>query len=251
MTHRRGEAHIGTSGWQYKHWIGPFYPKGLPVNQHLTYFHQYFKTVEVNNSFYRLPEVTSLRRWYETVPDDFVFAMKASRFITHVKHLKDPAQSTEKLFERFVALEEKLGPILFQLPPRWHADPERLAHFLEVIPKGFRYTFELRDPDWLREDIYDILRAHNAAFCIYELGGWRSEDVVTADWVYIRMHGPENSKYTGSYNDERLEDMARKINIWNDQGMDVYCYFDNDQKGYAVKDAQRLIAMVKNISHVA
>lgn len=208
MGMQKGHVHIGTSGWEYPHWRGRFYPEKLPVHAHLDYYARHFKSVEVNNSFYRLPEIKTLRQWHDTVPDDFVFVIKASRFITHMKKLKDPIESSSKLMERIVALESKLGPVLFQLPPNWPCNPDRLAHFLEVMPRGFQYVFELRDPSWLNADIYNLLRTHQAAFCIYEIAGRRSGNIVTSDVVYIRLHGPQKSAYTGCYGEKRLTSLA-------------------------------------------
>jgi uncharacterized protein YecE (DUF72 family) len=235
--------HIGTSGWHYKHWKGQFYPPGLQPKDYLNHYLGFFRTVEINNSFYRLPAYETFAAWRESVPEGFVFAVKASRYITHMKKLKDPQQSLGTFMQQVVALEEKLGPILFQLPPRWHCDPTRLRQFLEALPGGLLYTFEFRDHTWYNEAVYDLLRQHQAAFCLYDLEQHQSPVVVTAAFVYIRLHGPEG-KYNGSYSDEYLETWAAAARSWEQEGRSVYIYFDNDIGGHAVVDAQRLQSLV-------
>jgi len=234
---------IATSGWQYGHWIGPFYPQDIPKTRLFEYYSRSFNTVEVNNSFYRLPEVKTFERWREKSPDGFIFALKASRFITHVKRLKDPEGPVKNFLERAVALEDKLGPILFQLPPRWNLNTERLRFFLEALPIGYRFAFECRDPSWFNPDVYALLRAHNAAFCIYDFDYLLSPREVTADFIYIRLHGPAG-KYRGQYSDAALSGWARFIKGWRRKVKAVYCYFDNDEAGYAAKDAMRLKEML-------
>lgn len=235
--------YIGTSGWHYKHWKGLFYPAGLRPQDYLPHYFSYFGTVEINNSFYRLPGYETFVNWRESVPEDFVFAVKASRFITHMKKLKDPQSSLNSFLQQVVALEEKLGPILFQLPPRWHCDPERLQQFLQALPAGLLYTFEFRDHTWYNEAIYELLRQHQAAFCIYDLEQHQSPVVVTAPFVYVRLHGPEG-RYNGSYSGEALQTWAEAARNWQQQGRSVYIYFDNDIGGHAVTDARRLQKLI-------
>jgi uncharacterized protein YecE (DUF72 family) len=239
------KIYVGTSGWHYKYWVGNFYPAGTQSKDFTDYYLQFFRTVEINNSFYKLPSPETFANWRASVPDDFVFAVKASRFITHMKKLKDPQESTIRFFENVRALGEKTGPILFQLPPAWKINEERLASLLRVIPNHYRYTFEFRDQTWYDPKIYDLLRQHNAAFCIYELAGHMSPMEVTADFVYIRLHGPTLNKYQGSYSDETLTFWAEKCLEWQEQGKDVYIYFDNDQLGYAGFNAKRLQELVR------
>ncbi|MBI4774439.1 MAG: DUF72 domain-containing protein [Deltaproteobacteria bacterium] len=164
-----GTIHIGTSGWHYHHWKGPFYPDYLSAEDMLPYYSGRFHTVEINNSFYRLPKKTTLERWKETVPPDFVFSLKASRYITHMKKLKDPSKGVPPLLEAAGVLGEKLGPVLFQLPPRWRMNPERLDPFLQFLSSDFRYAFEFRDPSWFADAVYETLAKHGAAFCIYHM----------------------------------------------------------------------------------
>jgi uncharacterized protein YecE (DUF72 family) len=230
---------IGTSGWHYRHWKGPFYPEKFPAAKMLQFYRDRFMTVEINNSFYRLPTEAAIEEWKQAVPDDFVFAVKASRYITHMKRLKEPETSTEKFFAQVAHLGRKLGPILFQLPPRWNADPERLDAFLAALPRRRRYAFEMRDPSWFDDRVNKVLEKHHAAFCIYDFDRRQSPRTVTAGFVYVRLHGPDG-KYAGTYSDEALADWARAFAAWDRAGKDVYCYFDNDQAGYAAKDALRL-----------
>jgi uncharacterized protein YecE (DUF72 family) len=231
------KIHIGTSGWHYKHWIGAFYPPGLPASQMLAWYAQRFDTVEINNSFYRLPPETALCTWRKTVPANFCFAVKGSRFITHMKKLKDPVQALEKFFQRAELLGNKLGPILFQLPPNWPLDVDRLANFLEALPAVHRYSFEFRNPTWHVEPVYRLLEKHNAAFCTFELAGVTSPVRITATFAYLRLHGP-GGKYQGSYDRRTLRQWARKIESWPVE--DTHVYFDNDERGFAARDAAEL-----------
>ncbi|WP_018479179.1 DUF72 domain-containing protein [Pontibacter roseus] len=235
--------YIGTSGWHYKHWMGTFYPEGLKPKDFTSHYLRFFRTVEINNSFYKLPSRDTFANWRTSVPDDFVFAVKGSRFITHMKKLKDPQESIQRFLENVNALEEKLGPILFQLPPGWAVNEERLAAFLAVLPPYYRYTFEFRHPSWYTPGVLELLRRYNAAFCIYELEYHLSPLEVTADFVYVRLHGPE-TRYAGSYSEEALQHWAVQCLGWQQQGLDVYVYFDNDQLGYAAFNARRLQELV-------
>ena len=239
-----GAVHIGTSGWNYKHWKGSFYPKDLPQKKWLAYYVEHFDTVEVNNTFYQLPQFSTFESWRETVPQGFTFALKASRFITHMKKLKDPQTSSEKFFDRSERLEDKLGPILFQLPPGWQLNIDRLTEFLEVIPSEHRYVFEFRNESWLTEAVFDLLKQHNVAFCIQDFRGKQSPREITADFAYVRMHGPGEIAYAGSYGEAALKKWARQIESWRKELNDVYVYFNNDIGGCAVKDAARLQRLV-------
>jgi len=236
---------VGTSGWSYDHWEGPFYPEGLAADRRLAYYARYLRTVEINSSFYRLPSSDSLSHWRDSVPVDFVFAVKASRYITHMKKLSDPRRTIKRLIGRVGALRDKLGPILFQLPPRWHINLERLSTFLKVLPQDYRYAIEFRDPSWFAPSVYDLLSEHAVAFCIYDLNGVLSPMEVTADFIYMRLHGP-NGPYQGQYEDQALLVWADVIKRWRREGREVYCYFDNDEAAYAMQDAMRLQKMVKH-----
>jgi uncharacterized protein YecE (DUF72 family) len=230
---------IGTSGWNYPHWSGTFYPEDLPAEEWLGYYSRQLDTVELNKSFYNLPDPAQFETWRETVPEDFLFAVKASRYITHMKKLNDPRDATARFFEHAASLRDRRGPVLFQLPPRWKANPSRLAAFLEALPRGERPVFEFRDRSWITEEITELLRSHSAAFCIYELAGYTTPLLTTAEFSYVRLHGP-GAAYEGRYDDETLGGWAQWAREIDAGGRDVYIYFDNDQHGYAPNNAVRL-----------
>lgn len=238
-----GKIHIGTSGWRYDHWRGPFYPEDLAGEDMLAFYAAHFATVEVNYSFYRLPEPKTVRTWLARTPENFLFACKASRYTTHVKRLRDAPRSFERYFPRVDLLGEKLGPVLFQTPPRFAPDLERLSSFVDALPARHRYAFEFRDQHWFCDDLRDALTTANCAFCIYDIDGAQSPFWVTADFTYLRLHGP-GAKYQDSYDDPALRVWAKKIRGFAQQGIDVYCYFNNDNAGYAPTNALRLIEMV-------
>lgn len=235
------EIRIGTSGWHYQHWRGPFYPQRCSSSKMLEIYLEHFDTVEINNSFYKLPSEETFRCWRAGTPCNFCFAVKASRFITHNKKLKDPENALEKFLPRAEQLREKLGPVLFQLPPKWRVNADRLEEFLSVLPKGKRrhYAFEFREPTWFNEEVNIVLRGHNAAFCLYELAGFRTTNEITADWTYVRLHGP-GGKYQGKYGTEQLSEWAELIRQWTRELKSIYVYFDNDQAAYAVHNALEL-----------
>jgi uncharacterized protein YecE (DUF72 family) len=235
--------HIGTSGWHYDHWRGLFYPEKLPAAKMLAFYTVRFDTVELNNTFYRLPVETGLAMWRNSTPKGFLFAAKGSRYLTHMKKLKDPAPGVAKFFERIDRLGNKLGPIVFQLPPFWDVDADRLAAFLEVLPPRHKYAFELRNPTWHTADVYRLLRRHNAAFCIFEIAGFRSGLELTANFTYIRLHGPGGA-YQGSYPAATLRQWAARIREWQKDLRAVYVYFDNDQAAYAAENALELKTML-------
>jgi len=231
--------YIGTSGWHYKHWVGTFYPPKTPASKMLAYYFERFDTVELNNTFYRLPKESALENWRDSTPPNFQFVAKGSRFITHMKKLKDPEQSIARYFEAIDVLQDKLGPILFQLPPNWEVDAARFEHFLQALPKYHRYAFEFRNATWDAPAIYDLLALHGAGYCIFDLAGFESPLHVSSDLVYIRLHGP-GGKYQGSYTDDALRRWAARIRAWHGEERSVYVYFDNDQAGYAAFNALRL-----------
>ena len=237
------EIRIGTSGWHYDHWVGPFYPAGTTPDDFLACYAARFTAAEINNSFYQLPSAETLAHWRDTVPDGFRFTAKASRYITHMKKLKDPQASLERFLERIAVLDPKLGPLLFQLPPNWHANVERLEAFLGALPKARRAAVEFRDASWWIADVYAALARHGAAFCPFELAGEEAPVEVTADFVYLRLHGPGEA-YRGAYDDDRLRGWADRLVAWRSEGRDVWCFFDNDEAGYAAMNAARLVEMV-------
>lgn len=207
----------------------------------LAWYSGRFDTVEVNNTFYHLPTESAVETWRETVPPGFRFAAKGSRFITHMKKLKDPAPALANYFGRVNLLGRKLGPIVFQLPPHWPANPERLSAFLDALPGGHRYAFEFRDPSWHRDDVYELLHRHGATFCIFELAGTISPYAITAGFAYVRLHGPAG-KYEGLYSRDALAGWARRILSWPVEY--AWIFFDNDDRGFAARNAGELRELI-------
>jgi uncharacterized protein YecE (DUF72 family) len=234
------EIRVGTSGYHYKHWLGRYYPAGTKPNAMLAYYLRDFDTVELNNTFYRLPAEETFDSWRDAVPPGFVYAVKGSRYITHMIKLKDPMRGLANFMPRAERLGNRLGPILWQLPPHWKVNVERLDEFLSLLPPGHRYTFELRDRSWITDRVLETLQRHNAAFCVYELAGYQSPLELTANWTYVRLHGPGASKYQGRYSDAQLSDWAQQIRTWSRKLKAMYVYFDNDDSAYAVENALML-----------
>jgi len=228
--------HIGTSGWNYKHWLGTFYPEDIKASNQLGYYASFLDAVEINNSFYALPTPERLAKWRLSTPKNFLFSVKASRYISHIKKLKGGGAITESFFSSVAMLKEKLGPILIQLPPGFEMDYPRLELFLKEVPRRFRYVFEFRNETWHDDKILALLKKFNCAYCIYELAGQPSPKEVTTDFVYVRLHCPED-KYTGNYPNEMLEHWADECRAWLARGKDVFVYFDNDQHAFAVQNA--------------
>lgn len=247
MKKQKPKLFIGTSGWYYEHWDNIFYPQKIKKEERLNFYTNSFNTVEINNTFYRIPNEETIVKWYNSVPSDFFFAVKANRYITHIKHLNDPWSTTQKFFSVVNHLKEKLGPILFQLPPSYKKNASALENFIDSLPKeGYRYTFEFRHPSWYDDDIYRILTKFSIALCITDLKGKTSPEKITTNFSYVRLHGPKASSYRGEYGAELLSEWKKRIDKWkNEDKMDVYCYFDNDEKSYATKDAIRLKEMLE------
>jgi uncharacterized protein YecE (DUF72 family) len=246
---RRGDNRprilIGTSGWHYASWWGPFYPEGLRKKDGFGYYVSRFLTTELNAPFYRTPTLEAVRGWAEQAPDGFIFAWKASKYITHWNQLREGSANGLRLIEeRLDILGEKAGPVLFQLPPRMEVDRERLAVFLGWLPRNRRYTFEFRHPSWYEPAILDLLREHDVSLCLSDHAAAPAPWEATASFVYVRGHGP-SGRYWGTYSDETLASWAADIRRWTDEGRNVYCYFDNDIKSAAPADAQRLMDLVQ------
>lgn len=236
---------IGTSGWTYDPWRGPFYPQEVPKKRWLQYYSDNFPTTEVNGSFYRTPSLEAVQAWRDGTPDNFLFAWKASKFITHWKRLSDQSQNSIELMEtRLKVLGPKIGPVLFQLPARFKANRERLASFLKMLPKRYLYSFEFRDASWYEPEILDVLRDHNISLCLSDHRDAPAPWEITAQHVYVRGHGP-TGEYKDHYKDETLQDWAKTIRKWKRRKMTVFCYFDNDQKSAAPFDAKRLMELLK------
>lgn len=230
---------IGTSGWHYKHWRGIFYPPDLPPTAWLSYYAAEFGTVEINNSFYRLPSEATFEAWRDQAPPGFLFAVKASRFLTHMKKLKDAEEPLGNILGRARLLGAHLGPILYQLPPYWGRDLTRLEAFLRLLPPDLEHVFEFRDPSWLVAETFELLRRYGAGLCIYDLPGYTSPLQVTAPFAYIRFHS-STDLYGGEYGEERLRPWAERIRTLGAQAETIYIYFNNDAFGYAVSDARIL-----------
>jgi len=240
-------AWIGTSGWSYTHWEKIFYPDKLPANEHLPFYAQHFPTVEINYSYYQLPPRTTFENWRTVSPDGFVFAVKASRYLTHMKKLTDPAEPLQRLLHNAGGLGPKLGPLLFQFPRRWALNLWRLQEFFEALEHHprHRYAFEFRHQSWLVSEVYELLSEHNAALCLPV--GWNIPlDVqVPADWTYIRFHGGTQSI---AFTDAELRPWAERIRRWRADGLASYSYFNNDTlengRAPAIDNARRLRALV-------
>jgi uncharacterized protein YecE (DUF72 family) len=238
-----GGLHIGTSGWHYASWIGPFYPAKLAKPKLLAFYADQFDTAEINLSFYRLPTEAALATWRDTTPEGFVFAWKAHRIVTHYRRLRNVDADIPHIFGRMALLGAKDGPVLFQLHPRLTFDRERLAALLALLPPGRRYTFEFRHRSWYEPGIMALLAGYNASLCLSDHAAAPAPPEATADFVYVRLHGP-SGRYHGSYPDEALALWASRIRAWRAEGRTVFCYFDNDIKAAAPADAARLKAML-------
>src|SRR5919202_3650031 len=197
---------IGCSGWQYRHWKGDFYPAELSQSRWLEYYAQRFNTVEVNNTFYRLPEAPTFAAWARRAPRGFVYAVKARRFLTHMKKLKDPEDPLELFFSRAKRLGTTFGPVLYQLPPRWPVNVERFQTFLEALPRSRRHAVEFREPSWYSDDIMALLTKHRVALCLHDMSGSASGKLAVGPFVYARFHGAE--KYSGRFSDDVLDGWA-------------------------------------------
>ena len=235
---------IGTSGWVYKHWMGIFYPAKMPGPEQLPFYAQRFDTVEINFSFYRLPERKVFEQWRRQTPDGFLFAVKGSRYLTHMKKLKDPQEPLQRLMDRATGLEEKLGPILFQFPAAWRLNLPRLEEFMEALEacRGYRFAFEFRHESWLTPEVYGLLEAAGAALCLPIHPKMPLDIRLTAPWTYIRLHYGS----TGwGFTDDELTAWQRHIRRFLNGGADVYAYFNNDPGGHALTDADRLRQMLE------
>ncbi len=236
-----GAARVGCSGWVYDDWKGPVYPDGLPQREWLAHYASLFDTVELNATFYRLPSAAAVDGWREAVPLGFVFAAKLGAFGSHRKKLRDPEQWLPNHLARIPRLGPALGPTLVQLPPRWRRNATRLDEFLALVPGEQRWAVEVRDPSWLHDEVFDVLRRHRVALCIHDLLPGHPWEL-TAGWTYLRFHGPNAAvrPYVGPYGPGRLRPVADRLAGWLARGVGVYAYFNNDYDGHAVHDAQWL-----------
>jgi uncharacterized protein YecE (DUF72 family) len=233
------EVWLGTSGYVYRHWRkGVFYPSSLPAREELAYFAERFNTVELNNPFYRLPTEEMFRRWREVTPNQFHFAVKASRYITHIKRLREVSGELALFLERADHLGHKLGPILFQLPPNQQIDTGRLRDFLVLLSRERRWVLEFRHPSWHTPEVYQLLSDHAVALCIPVGGGLYPDRVTTAPFTYLRMH--RGQEPAGGFTTEELISWAAQIRGLRSAGTEVYVYFNNDWGGFAIRDAVKL-----------
>jgi uncharacterized protein YecE (DUF72 family) len=231
-------VHIGCSGWNYAAWRELFYPKGLPANRWLEHYAQHFSTVEVNSTFYRLAKRDAVARWVTQVPDDFVFSVKASRYLTHIKRLGGMREGVKRFYEPLEPLIEagKLGPVLWQLPPNMKRDDERLANALRELPAG-RHCFEFREPSWFVPEVYELLREHEVALVIGdrpEVASFQTHEMTT-DWTFVRFHHGHRGR-RGNYSVSELETWKRRVARWRRE-RDVFLYFNNDWEGFAIQNA--------------
>jgi len=227
---------IGTSGWHYEHWRDRFYPRELSKDKWLEFYAGHFATVELNNSFYRLPSESAFATWHDSSPANFTFAVKVSRFITHIKRLKDTGEAVEKFIARAKILKEKLGPLLYQLPPNMHRNDEVLQSFLSTLPQGMKHVVEFRHQSWLEEKVFEILHKYNIGFCVFDMPSVSCPLAVTADFAYIRFHG-SSGLYFSCYSDEELASWAEKLANLAARLKTVYIYFNNDAEAFAVRNA--------------
>ena len=228
--------YVGTSGWQYRHWKLTFYPKEVPQRRWLEYFAARFATVELNNSFYHLPQASSFERWREETPADFVVAAKMSRFLTHLKRLRDPQEPVSLFMERASRLGRKLGPVLLQLPPRMKADPQRLAEALDAFPAGVRLAVEFRDDSWFSDHTREVLEERGAALCLADSPRRTTPAWRTAGWGFVRFHEGVG-KPRPCYQESALDAWAERVaSLWKPDE-DVFCYFNNDGNACALRDA--------------
>jgi uncharacterized protein YecE (DUF72 family) len=230
---------IGTSGWTYKHWKGNFYPENLNQRRWLEYYSEHFDTVELNASFYHIPKASTARGWAERTPSTFCFSVKVSRLITHVRKLSNCQDTVEWFFRELQPLRDKVSAFLFQLPPSFSPQPERLESFLSLLPQGNRYVFELRNPNCYSGAVPQLLERSGMAFCIHDLQGRETPHLVTSTLVYIRFHGT-GGRYAGGYSEAELAQWASRIRSWSGEGRDVLVYFNNDIGGHAIRNAQTL-----------
>jgi uncharacterized protein YecE (DUF72 family) len=239
----QGSFHVGTSGWSYIHWGGIFYPAALPASRRFGYYSGRFATVELNTTFYRLPVPEVFEKWAAQAPPGFVYALKANQFITHMKRLREPDEPVQRFTERARLLGEHLGPILYQLPPRFPPDYDRLEHFLSILPRDLSHAVEFRDPRWLNPTVRSMLQEYKVGLCLADMPGRDNPLWATSDTVYVRFHGDE-VLYGDSYTSDELALWAARLAFYVAEGRTVYAYFNNDMGAYAVQNALELNQLI-------
>jgi uncharacterized protein YecE (DUF72 family) len=246
--------YVGTSGYSYKHWKNLFYPEGLRPNEWLKFYSTRFKSLELNNTFYRLPSEAAISSWYRNTPEDFIFAAKGSRYLTHSKRMLNPEGGVKKYLDVVAGLREKLGVVLWQLPADAKVDLlvfENFCHLLADINPGLRHAFEFRSDEWFREEVYASLKKFNYALCISDSVAWPKSEVITANFTYVRLHGP-GGLYGSVYREDQLKEWSDKIENYSRKVEDIYVYFNNDAFAYAPRNAQELTQLLraKNDPHL-
>jgi uncharacterized protein YecE (DUF72 family) len=243
---KRAGVWIGTSGWVYKHWAANFYPKGWPKKNEFGYYVQHFPTVEINATFYRLPTLKMVRGWHERSPREFIFAVKGSRYLTHIRRLRDTSAGLRKYFSRITPLADHTGPILWQLPPSFAKKDEnvqRLERFLAKLPRQYQHAVEFRHPSWMDEETLDLLRRRNVAIVWLSSLRMPADYSVTADFVYLRFHGLAGGAYH-DYTDAELQPWAKELARVARKGLPCYVYFNNDLNTRAPLNAHALMKML-------
>lgn len=237
-----GKLYIGTSGWCYNNWVGNFYPRDLNKNKWLKYYSKYFNTVEINSSFYHLTRKETFNNWALQTPDNFVFVVKASRYINHIKKLVDCSEPFKKLLDSALGLGNKLGLFLFQLPPNLKKNIIKLEDFFKIILKNYRYVFEFRNESWFCDEVYNLLNEFGAGIAISSSPSFPYHEIITGNLCYIRMHGSEQL-YSSSYSEKELQKLSALIGKNLKKNINTYVYFNNDAFGYAIENARKLVEL--------
>ncbi len=242
--HLTAEYFVGTSGWHYDHWRGLYYPEGLAKPKWLQFYSKQFNTVELNNSFYHLPTEKAFITWRESAPENFVYAVKVSRFITHIKKLRNIGSAVDNFLSRACLLQDKLGPLLYQLPPNMKRNDVVLESFLSSLPQEYRHVFEFRHESWIDEAVFGILRRYKVGLCVFDMPGFTCPSVATSDFAYIRFHG-SGGMYSSCYSNEELSQCAKEIAKLAEGVKAVYIYFNNDAEAFAIKNALTLASYLE------
>lgn len=243
--HLAAEYFVGTSGWYYDHWRGLYYPEGLAKPKWLQFYSKQFNTVELNNSFYHLPTEKAFITWRESAPENFVYAVKVSRFITHIKKLRNIGSAVDNFLSRACLLQDKLGPLLYQLPPNMKRNDMVLESFLSSLPQEYRHVFEFRHESWIDEAVFETLRRYKVGLCVFDMPGFTCPPVATSDFAYIRFHG-SGGMYSSCYSNEELSQWAKKIAKLAEGVKAVYIYFNNDAEAVAIKNALTLASYLEH-----
>jgi len=239
MNKAKFDIRIGTSGWYYNHWSGLFYPANLPKTRWFQYYAEHFDSVEVNNTFHQLPKQESVKKWYAQAPKNFIYTVKANRYITHIKRLKNASDALERFFETVDLLKQKLGPVLYQLPPSLQKDLDLLGGFIRLLPKNRIAVFEFRHKSWYSDDTFELLNKFNVGFCVHDMPSKQSPRINTGNIIYIRFHG-STEKYSGNYTKSTLKDWVHWLKEQNKKARRIYIYFNNDFNAFAVENAKQI-----------